>query len=358
MNATSRTVFIFGAGASHEAGAPLMNNFLQVAQDLRRSGRVQDVDSHFRLVDEARSLLAHSHSKSTGVDIDNLETVFSAFELARMVGTLGDMKKEDLKQLPHAYRIVIARTLEETLDFQNTQRGILAPEPYVRFANALVDLQSERKPIPTLISFNYDLGLDWALMKAGFNINYGFAQGRPIASVNLFKLHGSINWVYSERDKCPEHWDLRDANAHQQNFLYETSDIVRYRLSPNLNLFRQSENGEPTLPLIIPPTFNKGAENSYLNQVWSSAAEALKEAENIIVIGYSLPETDQFFKYLYSIGTIGRSIIRKFWVIDPSEISHERFQSLLGPAVKGKYLKTVKTFGQAMSTLPKEMTNF
>ena len=50
-----------------------MNNFLQVAQDLRRSGRVQDVEQHFRLVEDARTLLAQSHSKSLGIDIDNLE---------------------------------------------------------------------------------------------------------------------------------------------------------------------------------------------------------------------------------------------------------------------------------------------
>ena len=332
-----------------------MNNFLLVAQDLRRSGRVQDVEQHFRLVEDARTLLAQSHSKSLGIDIDNLETVFSAFELARLVGSLGDMKKEDLKLLPDAYRIVIARTLEETIGFENSDRGMLAPEPYRSFVDGIAELRAEKKPLPNLISFNYDLGLDWALIKAGFNINYGFSQGRPTASVNLFKLHGSINWVYSEKTKEILQWNLRDAYSNQQNIVHETRDCIRYRISPNLHLFRPNENPKETQPLIIPPTFNKGAENQYLSEVWRSSVEVLKEAENIIVIGYSLPETDQFFKYLYSLGTIGKSIIRKFTVIDPSKGSHLRFEGLLGPAVQGKYHPIYQKFSQAIKQIKHEL---
>jgi hypothetical protein len=34
----SQTVFILGAGASAQAGAPLMNTFIPVAQDIKRGG--------------------------------------------------------------------------------------------------------------------------------------------------------------------------------------------------------------------------------------------------------------------------------------------------------------------------------
>ena len=37
-------VFILGAGASKQAGAPLMNEFLDVAYDLWKMGRVSDAD--------------------------------------------------------------------------------------------------------------------------------------------------------------------------------------------------------------------------------------------------------------------------------------------------------------------------
>jgi hypothetical protein len=38
--------------------------------------------------------------------------------------------------------------------------------------------------------------------------------------------------------------------------------------------------------------------------VWRTAAQHLSEAEHIFIIGYSLPETDQFFRYLYGLGTV------------------------------------------------------
>lgn len=46
----SNVVFILGAGASKQAGAPLMADFLDVATDLLRSNRVDDKKDHFERV--------------------------------------------------------------------------------------------------------------------------------------------------------------------------------------------------------------------------------------------------------------------------------------------------------------------
>lgn len=94
-----------------------------------------------------------------------------------------------------------------------------------------------------------------------------------------------------------------------------------------------------TQPFIVPPTWNKAGKYESIQPVWRRAARELRDAENIIVIGYSIPETDQFFRYLYALGTIGSTRIKRFWVFDahPSPALDERYRSMLGPLARRRY---------------------
>ena len=58
----SDIVFILGAGASKRAGAPLMNDFLDVANDLWKLGFVKDADEQFQNVFSGISELQKVHS--------------------------------------------------------------------------------------------------------------------------------------------------------------------------------------------------------------------------------------------------------------------------------------------------------
>ena len=65
-----------------------------------------------------------------------------------------------------------------------------------------------------------------------------------------------------------------------------------------------------------------GIKTEYHNSlsiVWKKAAQLLSEAENIFVIGYSLPESDSFFRYLYGLGTVGDFMLKRFWIFDPDQ---------------------------------------
>ena len=57
-------VFILGAGASKLAGAPLMADFLDVAHDLWKTGRIPSDDKNFSIVYKGLSSLQQVHSKS------------------------------------------------------------------------------------------------------------------------------------------------------------------------------------------------------------------------------------------------------------------------------------------------------
>ena len=79
-------------------------------------------------------------------------------------------------------------------------------------------------------------------------------------------------------------------------------------------------------------------------------------AENIFVIGYSLPQSDMFFKYLYGLGTIGERILRRFWVINPDATGEvmSKFRELLGPGARRRFKPLKMTFKESIKAIKKE----
>jgi NAD-dependent SIR2 family protein deacetylase len=64
--------------------------------------------------------------------------------------------------------------------------------------------------------------------------------------------------------------------------------------------------GEPYLePGIIPPIFGKAGEARHIEYAWKEARNALKRANEIVIIGYSLPEADlEAFSLIREITTV------------------------------------------------------
>ena len=102
-------VIILGAGASSEAGAPLMKDFVNTARDL-----FQNSGGRISRVFDAMAALARSQAKAS-LDLQNIEEVFSAFELGSLVQRLGNLEADIIKDLPGAVRELIARTLESRI---------------------------------------------------------------------------------------------------------------------------------------------------------------------------------------------------------------------------------------------------
>jgi hypothetical protein len=107
-------VFILGAGASKAAGAPVMTEFLDAARDLYDAGSLGPRAEEFSTVFAARSKLSGVHSKAD-LDIQNVESVFSAFEMLRTLKRTGDYGVEDPDDLVTAMKWLIAFTIERRL---------------------------------------------------------------------------------------------------------------------------------------------------------------------------------------------------------------------------------------------------
>lgn len=354
-----KTVFIFGAGASQEAGGPLMSGFLDCAQDLVRLkvGGVIEAKDAFDDVFNAIAELQGIHSKSY-LDLNNIEIVFGAIEMGLLLRRLGKRDEESITKLRNSLITLIYKTLEYSIHFPVDSRNIRPPVPYAHFMDILKDIE-ENQPFHdphkfTFITFNYDLCLDVMLHCHRRSFDYCLDSSTPNASCNLLKLHGSINWGLSENDKIVP-YNVRDAKFE----LFPSDESVYYALGSILS--SKEHEGKPLKgpPVIVPPTWNKNSYRGQLTKVWAKAASEFAEAENIFIIGYSLPETDSFFRYLYALGSESSVRLRNIVVInnDTTGDVKSRFRQLIGRGIENRFRYILTTFAGGISHIHKILKN-
>ena len=335
-----------------------MFDFLDRAQDLLRvkePGIVQ-AQKEFEDVFNAISELQGVHSKSY-LDLNNIEIVFGAIEMALLLRKLGARDFKDIKKLRDSLITLIFKTLEHSIKFPVERGLILPPVPYKQFMDVLaraVRDQPHQDPHKfSFITFNYDLCLDQALHFSGVRYDYLLdAQEKPDVTP-LLKLHGSINWGQSRAPSGGQviaPWPISEVNFNALSHLPH----VIYDLGSNMNA--RGIGGGITLqgpPVIVPPTWNKESYHGQLSNVWASAAHQLSTAQNIIVIGYSLPETDSFFRYLYALGSESATRIRNFVVIDPdpTETVFSRFRTLIGRGIESRFRPVRASFKEGLQTI-------
>jgi hypothetical protein len=81
----------------------------------------------------------------------------------------------------------------------------------------------------------------------------------------------------------------------------------------------------------------------------------LEEAEYIVIIGYSCPESDAFFRYLYALGTSSLHRLKRFVVIDPSEGVARRFHAMLGQDAARRFVHRPLVFSGAMHSIKTDL---
>ena len=344
----SDIVFILGAGASKLAGAPLMNDFLDVAQDLLWSGKVEDKKADFIRVFDTIGRLQSVHSKAQ-LDLTNVESVFTALELGKVIRRVPGLEAAQIPEIIAALKQLIVKTLEVAIEFPIQDKLLVAPAPYPAFANLLRDLREKASPAKSssVITFNYDVSLDMALHRAGLGPDYVIGPDRDVnAAIQLMKLHGSLNWfadsteqirIFGLRELDHElmtHYWQKFAFPDRKTFTIPFGSIFEhyYERTANVKI-------EPT-PVIVPPSWNKTDYHSVLSDVWAKAAEHLSAARYVFVIGYSLPMTDFFFRHLYALGSVGVAPLNKIAVFNPEPERGEvdvRFRELLGPGAVSRY---------------------
>ena len=167
-------IFVFGAGASLHAGAPLGNNFLNKYVEILNSKRKDDIlyqDDLLSRILEIQPNLRHIAGDSLleiqKSNLPNIEDIFTLFDIAYekeeslLYESEGDrtiIRREDFIFL---IRETICKSIEKSLNDDGTT------VPYLSFVKKL-------NKNDTIISFNYDTLIDNAVKAIFQDLNYGF----------------------------------------------------------------------------------------------------------------------------------------------------------------------------------------
>jgi NAD-dependent SIR2 family protein deacetylase len=206
-----------------------------------------------------------------------------------------------------------------------------------------------------ILTFNYDVALDYGPISNGIQIDYGLQESYQPQSMPLLKLHGSLNF-----GRCKQcgvvAWPLNDYLVEKSRGImprpeYAGGGKLRFTVGSEIGHFRHCNHPEPcdSEPIVVPPTWSKGRHYPNIERVWKHAATELSEAENVVLIGYSWPNSDEFFHHLYALGTAGPTLLQKVLVIDINPAVGERYRdALFGEQARQRFEQLNITFENSM----------
>jgi hypothetical protein len=279
------TVFVLGAGASVHAGYPLASE-----------------------LGEEMYSWAGQNSQTVGHLTGFIES------LRELYGSLSDFERilTELTECP-------AGSPAEALGTQrgNTRGAIeaLIPEFFWSKSQEKIDrdyygdlARYHVREGDVFVTFNYDLACERALKTADLweiSDGYGFdvLLGQlPTAKVKVLKLHGSINWLgvlfggNAGFSQVSSAYGPRPCLFGSRYFSFlgyppEIHDPLCQGIS--------RPGGEPALILpglhksFFHQTFAGREWQPFWDHIWDMAGEAVRSADEIVVIGYSMPEADE-----------------------------------------------------------------
>lgn len=345
-----KNVIILGAGFSKDAGIPLLSELFQAIWDAAYRGTIREQKltetEHqvFRDAVRARDYLDRYHGRAI-FDDKNVEDLMSLLSFGVMGGGRSDKRyflavKKAIALLIQKSCLVKHHDLPMEGDLGQMTR-IKGPFAYLKFWSLLFSQKRATGELPTIISLNYDLVLELSLLQLFNNeyfnrhnwpseylrVNYHFQK----ANYELLKLV-PINWPSSDPTKLPIPGlsVVRSASAGASDL----TEIDILKLHGSLNFTTNRE--KPLLtsycsdPFIQPPVFNKSGGGTD-SGIWKCALQRLKEAHNVIIIGYSLPKSDVYMQYFFKAGIGPNTNIQKIIVFNP-ELWSDR-----GAAMKSRY---------------------
>ena len=216
---------------------------------------------------------------------------------------------------------------------------------------------------PTIITFNQDLvienaiarltrrGPSWCLsaLYSMPTLSPLFAPaGQPVfrhhdsscmdgAPVVLLKLHGSLNWGTRSLNALPSAGSVFPQGRRKTVFLQN-----RRLIEPQSRMrthVRRGRNRWYLWPLIVPPIYDKQRITgmNVLQALWDSAAGAIEQTERLVMVGYSLPESDILARQLLRRAYAANSGLTSVEIVNPNPDVGPKVQRILGAKVVRVY---------------------
>jgi len=371
----SKVAYILGAGFSYPAGVPLLRNFLPCAfKALKENEQDRQVALKLGRLLEKYARIANA----VQINLDNLEDVFCLVDLPS--GAVGLKSSEEdeadralLKEVivrtsvlgsrhlaqedwvgdqqlgstavPRRYLFPI-RDIEFRPDIPRRSLNITLYEAflsYILHCNSQDDRQiSNQYDLDAIITLNYDLVIETALgsflgAKAYYGddiLSHGAKLGKAWEGcvyteiepknmkkvVPMLKLHGSVHWYCEPASGVQAAHGSRE---YKKNFKEVTKLWDPREDDRNVSF----EN----VPL-VPPTWRKQtSELSIFAAMVKQAIHHLRRAAKIVIIGYSMPESDAHFRYLLAKSLCTPEFPKiEVWDIRSEEDMKGRLERLFG----------------------------
>ncbi|MDX6670584.1 MAG: hypothetical protein QOI91_947 [Solirubrobacteraceae bacterium] len=201
--------------------------------------------------------------------------------------------------------------------------------------NALQLLAGSRPAIPWCLSHAYGLPSN---VKTGAVPGDEFDWTGSASEIALYKMHGSINWLFKHRDRYPPADLVRKARD-----IY----VVRNKTFPDGQMVLSTPKGQRNwylFPLIVPPVYEKHALiRRHLQQVWDNATKALGEASRVIFWGYSFPAADTHARHFFEGLAQANGALRRPVLINPDPGAARSLWSVLRPT-RVEHYRTAEAF--------------
>lgn len=268
-----KVVYILDAGFSAPLGIPVMSNFLEKSKDLFSSDTL--TYKHFQSVfNTIKDMSVAKNYYST--DLFNIEEILSILE---MRNNLSDKKssikfQQYITDVINHYTPNFHPTRELPGNWQDFLFTLQTPlNQYAFFISHLLKLK-----------FSFKVLDDYGQQTRQFLINYDHSSSIEYSVISLNYDLVLENFCEFLKKNYTTELDIRFDTEHQSNQNHEI---------PSLNKLHGSVN----IGNIIPPTWNKTL-NKKISSAWRNAHKKLTEANYIRIIGYSLPLSDAYVKYL------------------------------------------------------------
>lgn len=328
-----QNVVVLGAGATRGAEwvsaseqpclPPLNTDFFSQLQRIH-------TQKHQGLVSDVLKDVVGLYGSNFDVSLEQYFTqIDSMIEMARIVGLASHpYSGERLRNMRIRLLRAVSAVLEESADV--VKQGSRAKTQPCSHHRRLVEALA---PKDTIISFNYDCVIDHSLKTFGdgkwsAERGYGFTSGhidghehwsaeRPPTgenqSINLLKLHGSLN------------------------FFKFDPDTVNVRLKQRPYMQTGNELYE-----IVPPAFGKTVDGPIQSGLWKRAERALRLARTVTLIGFSFTPTDLHVDSLFRSALASNQVLERLVIANPSAHDRSRIRAVCSVALSKGKVKVVQ----------------
>jgi hypothetical protein len=309
--AMAKRCYVLGAGFSKPFGFPLSSELTKAVFDNIEKGCSSKM-LRTAWLSQIKGYYPACDFDMKWPDIEQLATVLNESEKYRL-GVEAGREDTDFRGIANLLRC-LPKELDHTMRLRHVSlnKEVEAQRLSVEWANLLAFVKFAVEAQSAVVSFNWDLLLEVACHKLGLAVSYG---GTPEeGALRLAKPHGSINMIQSNN----QHFGLfKDVSILE---LAPESD------SPDAPLIMRPANPDPTpclLPadsLIVLPEVRKDYEHKWIKGQWVRALKMVRDADEIVVVGYSLPPHDYRPRILLQVAGFQRVPRHAFWVVVPEPL--------------------------------------